>query len=332
MLRLALRTLRFRKAGFVASFVVLALGATMVMASGGLLESGIRATVPAQRLTAPPIVVTGNQGYRDETLPERVRLHSRLVSRLGAVPGVTRAVPDVSFPVTVVRDRRPLAIDPQPIGHGWVSAQLTPYRLRAGRPPRTPAEVVLDAALARSIGIAVGESLDLSIQGATERFRVSGIAAASSVGTSSIFFFDGATARLLGKAGEVDSIGVFTGPGVDVGGLKRRVEDALSSEVAITYRGDERGLAEFPDAQGQAADLIALSGVFGGLAVMVAIFVVASTLGLSLLLRQQELALLRAIGTTPRQLRRMVRAEALLVALPAVALGYCRARPWGAGC
>src|SRR5262249_32820428 len=53
-----------------------------------------------------------------------------------------------------------------------------------------------------------------------------------------------------------------------------------------------------------------------------AVFVVASTLGLSLQLRRRELALLRAIGTTPRQLRRMVRSQAILIALPATALAH----------
>jgi ABC-type lipoprotein release transport system permease subunit len=205
MFRLALGTLRFRTAGFVASFVVVVLGATMVIAAGGLLESGIRATVPPQRLTAPPIVVTGDQRYRDETLPERARLDSHHVSRLESLPGVTRAVPDVSFPVTVVRDRLPLALDLPLDGHGWISAQLTPFRLQEGRAPRGAREVVLDVALAGSTGTRVGDSLALAIRGTTERYRVSGVAYAPSVGSNSIFFFDGATSRLLGKAGNVDA-------------------------------------------------------------------------------------------------------------------------------
>jgi putative ABC transport system permease protein len=55
MLRVAFQTLRFRTGGFVASFVVLMLGATVVMACGGLMEPGIRKTLPPQRLAAPPL-------------------------------------------------------------------------------------------------------------------------------------------------------------------------------------------------------------------------------------------------------------------------------------
>ena len=322
MLRVAFQTLRFRRGGFVASFLVLALGAMVVMACGGLMESGIRNTVPPLRLTAPPLVVTGGQSYRDATLPERNRLDSHLVARLRALPGVAGVVPDVSFPVAILRGHRPLAIGAQPLGHGWSSAQLTPYRLRKGSAPRGPRDVVFDTALAARTGTRVGDRVELAVRARAERFNVVGIASAAAGEASSIFFFGPATPRLLGKAGAVDSIGVFAKRGVELGRLQRRVENALPPGSTRTLHGDERGLAEYPEAQGQAADLVALSGVFGGLAVMVAVFVVASTLGLSLQLRRRELALLRAIGTTPRQLRRMVRAEAVLIAVPATALAF----------
>src|SRR5262245_30022203 len=321
MLGVAFQTLRFRKGGFVASFVVLMVGATVVIACGGLMESGIRNTVPPQRLAAPPLVVTGSERYRDASLPERARLDSRLVARLRALPGVARVVPAVSCPVAPVRDRPPIAIGAQPAGHGWISAQLTPFRLRKGSAPRAAREVVVDAALAARTGTRVGDRLELAVRGRVERFRIVGIASAAGGASSSLFFFGPATPRLLGEVGAVDSIGIFASRGVDLGRLHRRVEDALPAGTR-TLRGDERGLAEYPEAEGQAADLVALSGVFGGLAVMVAVFVVASTLGLSLRLRRRELALLRAIGTTPRQLRRMVCGEAILLAVPATVLAY----------
>ncbi|MEU8118849.1 hypothetical protein AB0C21_09070 [Spirillospora sp. NPDC049024] len=106
MLRLALRTLRFRKGGLAASFAALFLGVLIVTACGGLMETGIRADAPPRRLAGAPVVVTGDQSYRvpksgdaeHVTLPERVRLAPELVDAVRAVPGVGRAVPDVSFP------------------------------------------------------------------------------------------------------------------------------------------------------------------------------------------------------------------------------------------
>src|SRR5262249_6888325 len=199
MLRVAFQTLRLRAGGFVSSFVVLLLGATVVIACGGLMESGIRNRVPPQRLAAPPLVVTGSERYRDATLAERARLDSRLIGRLRALPRVARVVPDVSFPVAIVRDHRPVAIGAQPAGHGWISRQLTPFRLQEGSAPQGPRDVVVDRALAARTGTRVGDRPELVVRGRVERFRVVGIASAASCASSSVFFFGPATPRLVGE-------------------------------------------------------------------------------------------------------------------------------------
>ncbi len=60
---------------------------------------------------------------------------------------------------------------------------------------------------------------------------------------------------------------------------------------------------------------------FGGLALFIAMFVVASTLGLSIQQREREIALLRAVAATPGQIRRMIAWEAAIVALIGSAAG-----------
>src|SRR5215468_8680828 len=64
MWRLAFATLRFRRTGQVAAFVAMALGTAIVLACGGLMETGIRTAVPPQQLAAAAVVVTGNQAYQ----------------------------------------------------------------------------------------------------------------------------------------------------------------------------------------------------------------------------------------------------------------------------
>ena len=83
--------------------------------------------------------------------------------------------------------------------------------------------------------------------------------------------------------------------------------------------GAKRGEAESPEDALSREDTVAGLTVFALLAAFVAIFVVASTFALSVQQRHRELALFRAIGSTPRQVRRMVAGEALLVSLAAVA-------------
>ncbi|HMG62522.1 MAG TPA: hypothetical protein VK599_06195, partial [Streptosporangiaceae bacterium] len=66
--RLARRNIRHQLPGFAASFFALALAALLVTVCGALLETGLRADVPAQRLATAPVLVTGVQEYDGEPL------------------------------------------------------------------------------------------------------------------------------------------------------------------------------------------------------------------------------------------------------------------------
>lgn len=324
MLRLAFRTLRLRKGGFIGTFIAVFFGALIVASCGGLMETGIRGNAEPQRLAAAPILVTGGQTFElpkedpdslepddkrkfeDARLPERVRLDDGLVSRLRSVPGVSDVVGEVSFP---------LAAGGKPaLGHAWDSAVLTPYALVAGAAP-VAGEVVVES----SSGAKPGDVVQVAARGKTESFRVAGVAGSPrSITQAAVFFSAADAARLSGHPGKADVIGVFTDPGADVETVQAKVAEAASGANVLT--GIDRGVAEFPEADTSGANLIVIAAVSGGLSVMVAMFVVASTLSLSTQQRSRELALMRAIGTTPRQLRRMVLGEALAVGLLATAL------------
>src|SRR5262249_27006573 len=85
--------------------------------------------------------------------------------------------------------------------------------------------------------------------------------------------------------------------------------------------GGARGAADYPELERTRTILIPVTAAFGGLAVFIAIFVVASTLGLSIQQREREIALLRAVAATPGQIRRMIAWEAAIVALIGSAAG-----------
>ncbi|MEU7002265.1 FtsX-like permease family protein [Nonomuraea sp. NPDC046570] len=115
------------------------------------------------------------------------------------------------------------------------------------------------------------------------------------------------------------AIMVHPDPDTDITTLADLIENTVPGTVTLT--GDERGLAEHPQARSGRENLIVIAAVFGGTAVMVAMFVVATTLGLSVQQRHREMALLRAIGATAGQIRRMVLGETLAVSALATLLG-----------
>ncbi len=95
----------------------------------------------------------------------------------------------------------------------------------------------------------------------------------------------------------------------------------------------ERALASFPDVKlqskaefqtDQSAWVDQILGIFYvllGLAVIVSLFGIVNTLALSVLERTRELGMLRAIGMSRRQVRRMIRHESVVTALIGAVLG-----------
>jgi putative ABC transport system permease protein len=309
--------LRVRPGGMVASFIALFLGAAVVMVGGGLMETGIRADVPPQRLAGASVIVNGRQEFDGQPLAERSRLDAGLVDRLAALPGVAAAVPDISVPSALMSGSAGSA---QSTGHGWSSAALGPYRLTAGHAPTGPREVVLDSALAAHAGALPGSTIRVQAPAGLDTFQVVGTVAATPNLPSALFFTDTEAQALLGRPGQVDSVALRTRPGADPARVAAQVRALIPGVDVLT--GDARGRAEFPEAAPAKTVVISVAGALGGLAACVVVFVVASTTGLSIQLRLREMALLRAIGTSPRQLRRMIIGETLAVAIPATLLGF----------
>jgi putative ABC transport system permease protein len=319
ILGLAVRSVRHQPAAFAASFLTLALSAFLVTVCGGVFETGLTSDVPPQRLLTAPVVVTGVQDYGGTALTERNRLAPALASEIAAVPGVARTVPDVSFPITVLSGGQ--ADGPPVDGHDWSAAQLTPYRLISGRAPAGPGDVVLDAYLADSLHLTINSSLQAQAHGTVVTLRVTGIADSATSPAPALFVTDTRASALTGQPGLVDSVAVYPSPGVAASSLASRITAALPHGSALVLTGDARGRAEFPDAAGDSFRLIPLAAVSGPLITVIAIFIVASTLALAVELRRRQIALLRAVGGTPRQLRRLMLGQTLLVAIPAVCLG-----------
>jgi putative ABC transport system permease protein len=334
MLWLALQGLRGRRSTFVGAFVALFFAAALVTASGVLLASAFRAKAPTERYAGTPVVVAGQQTlYRpnagqaggDALLPERARVPAALVRRLATVPGVRKAVADVSVPTEIIGPHGPLS---GPAGHdtfvhGWSSAALTPLHLQAGKPPAGPDEVVVDAGLAARNQLRVGTQIQLAGTEPPRPLTLVGVAAARPGLRlqAAVFVADTAARRLAGHLERVDAIGLLMAPGADPGRVAAAARRVAGSNAAV-LTGDRRGAAEFLAYADAREGVTAIMGMFGVLALVIAMFVVAGTLGLAIQLREREIALLRAVAATPRQVRRMLRWEAVLLALGASLAAY----------
>ncbi|OLE28206.1 MAG: permease [Actinobacteria bacterium 13_1_20CM_3_71_11] len=332
MLSLAARMLRHRIGSALATLIALATGVMILMSMGVLVESGLRYRPTPQRYAAADVVVahrditfTGKDLDGDTTsttvvLPEGGTVPVTLVGQLRGVPGVATVVADVSIPVV------PLAAGTVPaVGHGWSSAALTPYRMVAGDRPSADDEIVVDARLAAAAGDALrpGRQADVVVGGTPRRYRVSGVAEADHLSgqPAAVFFTDARASALAPVPGRVAAIGVIAAPGADRATLTAAVGRLAGTAGAKAYAGADRGLAEQSGDTAARDLLIQVGAAFGGYVVLLIVFVVAGTVGLSVRHRRRDLALLRAIAATPGQVRRMIVAEATLVGVVAAALG-----------
>ncbi|MFH8446551.1 ABC transporter permease [Streptomyces sp. NPDC018026] len=332
---LARAAVRFKPASFAGTFVALMMSALIVAACGVLLETSIRASVPAERYANAPVVAAADQSARvvadtvdgpEETeypLPDTARVDAGLAAKAAGVPGAAAAVPDFTFPVHGGDDASGALT-----GHGWGSHAFTGTALSKGAAPHA-GEVVLGADAARTAKAGVGDTVVLETADGRTGFRVSGLAEAGAGDTAgeragggaTAWFADAEAPVLAGHPGKADAIAVMAKAGVDTDALAAAVEKALTGTGAQTLTGDDRGEVEDHGLAYGKETLFAIGGSFGGIATLVAVFTAAGTVALSVGQRTREFALLRAVGATPRQIRRAVASEALLVAPLAGLLG-----------
>ncbi|MCZ2810201.1 FtsX-like permease family protein [Modestobacter sp. VKM Ac-2979] len=326
MLALALRLARTRLTASLAVLVAVLGGAAIVTGTGVLAESGLRSHLPVDRLAGAEVVVSADQTVQPSAdlavaLPERGSVPAALADELGELPGVAAAVADVGFPAAVLgTDGDVVATtDPTTAGHGWSSLGLLDDPEVTGTPPTGPQEVALDSAIAAAAGVAPGDTVRVVLAGRAVDARLTAVVPAG----TGVLVADDRAARLAGQTDTVDLIGLqVTG---DVEAVADAVRPLLPAGTIVST-GDARGDVALPEAAAARSLLVVLASSLMGVPLLIVGFVVAGALAVSIGGQRRELALLRAVGTTPRQLRRLVAGQASVVAavalVPGIALGY----------
>ena len=332
---LAREAVRFKPASFAGTFLALLMSALIVSACGILLETGLRASVPPERYANAPVVAaadqnkyvvtgSGEDSEKEATpLPDTARMDAGLAAKAAGAPGAATAVADFTFPVRATdAGARALNVPGGVLtAHGWGSHTFTGTSLTTGSAPRE-GEVVLDAGTARAAHAAVGDTVVLETAAGRQDFRVAGVAEAGPAETARdsgdagalTWFADTQAPMLAGHPGKADAVVVLAEDGTDADALAGAVKQALAGSGVQVHIGDDRGAVEDPGLGYAKVTLFGIGGSFGGIAAIVAVFTAAGTVALSVGQRAREFALLRAVGATPRQIRRAVASEALLVA------------------
>ncbi|MDF3301639.1 ABC transporter permease [Streptomyces tropicalis] len=282
-------------------------------------------------VTAADVTVSPKAAKADGTpgrgIPDS--MPASALTRVRATTGVKSVQGGVSsVSVTVVdRDNRAMgsSTGAPTIAGNWTGNELKSMEITSGHAPHGPAEVMVDADTAHKHHLALGDELRTIAQTGDLTARISGIATFKVTNPgAAIVWFDTPTAQreLLGNTGRFTQLDVTAAAGVSDARLKRDVTRALTGSGSYKIQTAKENADENRKSVGQFMNVIryAMLG-FAGVAFLVGIFLIINTFSMLVAQRTREIGLMRAIGSSRRQVNRSVLVEALLLGVIGSALG-----------
>ena len=329
----ALKSLGERRLRAALTALAIVLGVAMVAGSLILTDTIDRAftNVFSSSYTQTDLVVRGD-AVVDDSFAGTPTVSEDLLPRIRALPGVEAAAGNlVDFSGTgnvakmLDRDGDVIGGNQPSFGFGVDPSQerFNPMQLTTGHWASGPGEVVVDADTAVGHDIAVGDAVRVVADGPAREFTVTGIAGfgdLDSLGGATIAVFDVPTARaMLGKNG-FDAIQVAAAPGTSPDELAGLI-GAILPPGAELATGEEQAARDKEVVSEGISFVRGILLTFGGIALFVGAFVIFNTLSITVAQRTRELATLRTLGASRRQVLRSVIAEAAVIGVTASFVG-----------
>ena len=336
MTRVALRGLLGRKLRALLTALAIVLGVAMVSGTFVLTDTIDKAfnQIFEESYAGTDAVVTGPetgisfQGDTTETPP----VPASVLEQVRDVDGVEAAagsVVDETSAKILDREGKAISGDGAPtFGFGLdtspEAAPFNPLNLLEGRWARAPSEVVIDVNTADDQDYGVGDTVKVASLGPVQSFTVVGLARygdVESLGTATFAVFDIPTAqRLFDRENSFDAIQAAAADGVSPDQLVQRIDAAIAGDV--TVRTGTQQASEDSEEVNQFMRIIEYFLLsFAGIALFVGAFVIFNTMSITVAQRTRELATLRTLGASRRQVRLSVMIEALVIGVIASLAG-----------
>ncbi|QSB12696.1 ABC transporter permease [Natronosporangium hydrolyticum] len=343
MLRATLKSLLSRKLRLMLSGLAVVLG-VMFVAGSLVLTDTIGRSFNSMLATAydeVDVVVTGASSTMPQTgMVETEPIPTEVLDQVQSVAGVGEAVGLITADgARVVDDRTGQVIGDfgaARLGGNWPDATDSEFmELRDGRGPTAADEIAINQQLADSGDIAVGDRVEVLTLAAGQEFTVVGIWGYSGdrgslFGETHVAFTTEVAQELM--LGIPD---VYTDIDVIADGVSpEELRDAISAEIGPEYEvktGDEAADEQAEQLQEALSFFNYILLGFAGVALFVGVFLILNTFSIIVAQRLRELALLRAIGASRRQMIGSVMLEATVIGAIASLLGLGLGIGVGAG-
>jgi putative ABC transport system permease protein len=343
MIRAALKSLLGRKVRLLMSTFAIVLGVAFVAGSLIFSDTLSRSFTALFASTVGDVVVRPEGGTTADGAPSTVTIPASLLDRLREVPGAARVDGNVNaFGVFVVSaDGKVVSgFGPPAIGGNWSDAPaghgLEGLAIIDGHEPHGPDEVVFDERTAERAGYEVGDKVDIIPSTAAAPgdggglpthltptlVGIAGFPSGGSLNGATYAAFDTATAQDLFLGGEdaYTDVWVTAADGVSQEQLRDDVAELLPDGVeAVT--GDVAADEAASDLLQAISFITTFLLIFAGISLVVGAFLIVNTFSILVAQRSRELALLRALGASKRQVLWSVQLEAFVLGVLGATVG-----------
>ncbi|ASW55048.1 ABC transporter permease [Plantactinospora sp. KBS50] len=331
MLRATIKSLLARKLRLILSGLAVVLGVMFVSGAFVLTDTLGRSfdAVFADAYAGVDVGISGEPKVSGDSGQAPPVLPATAVSTVRQVPGVASATGEVAADgaqLIGANGKALTSFGPPQLGENW-TGESDLVKLREGRAPAADDEIVVNAATAAAAKVAVGDRVGvLTVAAPKQEFRLVGIFGYSGDrdsigGLQEVAFTEPVAQRLmLGETGVYTNISVTAESGVADTALRDRISAALGDGYVVKTGQQLSDDSSAQLKQGLSFFNKILLG-FAGVALFVGIFLILNTFSIVVAQRTRELALLRAVGASRRQVISSVLLEAVVVGLLASAIG-----------
>ncbi len=263
----------------------------------------------------------------------RQRLDESVLEAVAGVDGVEAAAPYV-LTLGFGASNRVLDAQGDTVGatqgpptliESWIDdPSLNPYELAAGRGPEADDEIALNVGAAEEGELEVGDTVTVVSQQGPRPYTLVGMftfgSADSAAGAVSADFTLAEAQLLSGAEGKIDNVLAAGADGLSQEELVERIAPVLPDGAEV-LTGEAAAAQQADSVQEGFAFFRQILTIFGAIALLVGTFIISNTFSILVAQRTRQLALLRAVGASRRQVLGSVLLEAAAVGLVAAVVG-----------
>ena len=308
--RLAADNARRNPQRVAATTAALTIGLTLMTVFTTVISSAQATSIGrvSQQYPFDYVIEAPGAGAGDQLIPQR------MVSALTASPALGVVAPVYDQQATV---NGAGGTDVGAVSQGALGLNVKPVMISGSITAIGPGAAAIDSSQLTRLHVSQGGTIAVSTpDGGTERLRVAAVYRGGGVVPHVLLSVPDFTRGFRPAGAELVLINGASG--VSTAASRTAVDTAVASDPLLTVHTLADLRAELASSVN---GIIALFGVLMGLALLIALFGISNTLTLSVLERTRESALMRALGLTRGQLRRVLLTEALYMALIAALLG-----------